>query len=162
MEVDEYGFSFDYQVSIHFELGEQKWERDVIMQKVKERLIKMNIELGELIGEPIAILCFHKSTTWSGTIKLHLKNPLLDAKSLLQGTKAFIITLEDGKPWRGKICKSYDTLALNNLLSVKITSDTLIGKEWYNILEEIVHEGFNRTYDYEIINVQKKKEMGFA
>ena len=62
VEVDENRFSFDYQVSIHFELGEQKWERDVIMQKIKERLIKMNIELGELIGEPIAVLCFHKST----------------------------------------------------------------------------------------------------
>ena len=49
VEVDEDGFSFDYQVAIHFELGEQKWERDVIMQKVKKRLSSMNIELGELI-----------------------------------------------------------------------------------------------------------------
>ena len=130
------------------------------MHKVTERLTKMNIELGELIGEPIAILCFHKSTTWSDTTKLHLKNPLLDAKSLLQGTNAFIITLVDGKPWRDKICKSYDTLALNNLLSVKITSDTLIGKEWFNILEEIVNEGFDRTYDYKITNVQKKDRDG--
>ena len=162
IEVDENGYSFDYQVSIHFELGEQKWERDHIMHKVKERIQTMNIELGDLIGEPIAIMCFHKSTTWSGTIKLHLKNPHVDAKSLLQGTKAFIITLDNEKTWRGKICKSYDVLALNNLLSVKITSDTLIGKEWYNILEEVVLEGFDRTYEYEITNVQKKKEMSFA
>lgn len=89
----------------------------------------MSIELGELIGETIAIMCFHKSTIWSGTIKFHLKNPDLDVKSLLQGTNVFIITLDDGKSWRGKICKSYDVLALNNLLSVKITSDTLIGKK---------------------------------
>ena len=53
-------------------------------------------------------------------------------------------------------------LALNNLLSVKISSDTLIGKEWYNIFEEIVNEGFDRKYDYEITNIQKKKEMSFA
>ena len=132
------------------------------MQNVKERLIKMNIELGNLIGEPIEILCFHKSTTWSGTIKLYLENPLYYTKSLIQGIKAFIITLEDGKPWRGKIYKSYDTLALKNLHSIKSTSDTLISKEWYNILEEIVHEGFDRTYDYKITNVQKKKEMRFA
>ena len=76
-------FSFFYQVSIHFEFDEQKWERDVIMQKVKEWLNKMNIEFGEIIGKPIAIMCFHKSTTWSGTIKLHLKNPLPNSKSLL-------------------------------------------------------------------------------
>ena len=162
IEVDEDGFSFDYQVAIHFELGETKWERDVIMHKVKERLSIMHIELGDLIGEPIAIMCFHKSTTWSGVIKLHLKNPVIDGKSLLQGTKAFILTFDDGKAWRGKVCKTYDVLALNNLLSVKITSETLIGKEWYNILEEVVHEGFDRTYEYEITTVQKKKEMSFA
>ena len=128
------------------------------MHKVIERLFIMNIELGELIGELVAIMCFHKSTIWSGTIKLHLKNPMLDAKNLLQGMKAFILILDDGKPWRGKICKSYDVLALNNLLSVKITSDTLIGKEWYNILEEVVKEGFERTYHYEITSAKKRKK----
>lgn len=86
----------------------------------------------------------------------------MDAKSLLQGTKAFILNLDEGEPWRGKVCKSYDMLALNNLLSVKITSESLIGKEWYNIFEEVVNEGFDRKYDYEITNIQKKKEMSFA
>ena len=162
VEVDENGFSFDYQVSIHFELNETKWEKDDIMNKVKERLEVMKIKTGDLIGEPIAIMCYHKSTTWSGSIKLHLDNPAMDAKSLLQGTKAFILTLDGGKPWRGKVCKSYDMLALNNLLSVKISSDTLIGKEWFNIFEEIVNEGFDRKYDYEVTNIQKKKEMNFA
>ena len=62
----------------------------------------MNVELRELIREPIAIMCFHKSTSWSGTVKLHLKNPFFNVKSLLQGTKVFIITLNDGKPYRRK------------------------------------------------------------
>jgi hypothetical protein len=88
VEVDENGFSFYYQVSIHFELGEQKWERDVIMHKAKERLTKMNIELGELIEEPIAILCFHKSTTWSGTIKNYtLKTHSLMPKASSKGQR---------------------------------------------------------------------------
>ena len=107
-------------------------------------------------------MCYHKSTTWSGTIKLHLENPLVNAKGLLQGTKAFILNLDEGESWKGKICKTYDMLALNNLLLVKISSDTLIGKEWYNIFEEVVNEGFDRKYDYEITNIQKKKEMNFA
>ena len=157
MEVDENGFSFDYQVAINFELKETKWEKDIIMNKVIERLAKMDIKTGDLIGEPIAIMCYHKSTTWSGTIKLHLANPLVDAKNLLQGTKAFILNLDEGEPWRGKICKSYDMLALNNLLSVKISNDKLIGKEWYNIFEDVVNEGFDRKYEYEITNIQKKK-----
>ena len=162
MEVDENGFSFDYQVAINFELKEIKWEKYIIMNKVIERLAKMDIKTGDLIGEPIAIMCYHKSTTWSGTIKLHLANPLVDVKSLLQGTKAFILNLDEGEPWRGKICKSYDMLALNNLLSVKISSNKLIGNEWYNIFEDVVNEGFDRKYEYEITNIQMKKEMNFA
>ena len=110
-----------------------------------------------MIGEPIAIMCYHKSTTWSDTIKLHLANPIVDAKNLLQGTKAFILNLDEGEPWRGKVCKSYDMLALNNLLSVKISSNKLIGMEWYNIFEDVVNEGFDRKYEYEITNIQKKK-----
>ena len=162
MEVDENGFSFDYQVAINFELKETKWEKDIIMNKVKEKLTKINIQTGDLIGEPIAIMCYHKSTTWSDTIKLHLANPIVDAKNLLQGTKAFILNLDEGEPWRRKVCKSYDMLALNNLLSVKISSNKLIGKEWYNIFEDVVNEGFDRKYEYEITNIQKKKEMNFV
>lgn len=48
-------------------------------------------------------------------------------------------------------------LALNNLFSVKISSDTLIGNEWYNVFEEVANEGFDRKYEYEITNIQKKK-----
>ena len=53
-------------------------------------------------------------------------------------------------------------LALNNLLSVKISSDTLIGNEWYDVFEEVVNEGFDVKYKYEITNIQKKKEMSIT
>ena len=66
----------------------------------------MNFKTRDLIGEPVAIICYHKSTTWIGTIKLHLENPVVDARSLLQGTKAFILTLDEEKSRREKICKS--------------------------------------------------------
>ena len=72
-EVNEDGFSFDYQVSIHIDLTKFKWKKDVIMNKVKERLAIMNIKTGDLLGEPIAIMCYYKSTTWSGRIKLQLE-----------------------------------------------------------------------------------------
>ena len=60
---------------------------------------------------------------------------------------------------RGKVCKTYDALALNNLLSVKIMSEKLKDKEWYNVFEDIVNEGFNRGHEYEVTNVQKKKGL---
>ena len=85
----------------------------------------MNIELGEMLGEPIAILCFHGSKRWSGTIKLHLKNPMKDANDLLQGTRSFILKLDNITYCRGKVFKSFDSIAIASLLSVKISSPTL-------------------------------------
>ena len=87
VEVDEHGFSLDYHIAISFEIGTSKWSKHTIMEKVKARLEKMKIEVGDMIGEPIARLCFHKSTTWSGIIKIHLKNPKIDGRTLLQGYK---------------------------------------------------------------------------
>ena len=69
-----HGFSLDYQIAIVFEIGTSKWSRDVIMDKVKAWLTKMHIELGDVIGEPIAMMCYYKYTTWSGMIKIHLKS----------------------------------------------------------------------------------------
>jgi hypothetical protein len=162
VEVDKFGFSLDYHVAIYFEMGEIEWEKDTIMPLVEDRLKEMSIDLGEIIGEPIALMCYHKSTKWSGVIKLHLKNPEFDGVGLLQGLRPFILKLDEGKNKRGKICKTYDSLALNNLLSVKITSEGLASKEWFEMFEKIVMESFARGTEYEITNIQKKKENLFA
>ena len=53
------------------------------MNKVKEILAIMNIKTEDLIGDPTTIMYYHKSNIWSGTIKLHLENPISDANSLL-------------------------------------------------------------------------------
>ena len=63
---------------------------------------------------------------------------------------------------KGKVCKTYDALALNNLLSLKIMSEKLKEKEWYNVFEDIVIEGFKRGHEYEVTNVQKKKDFDFV
>ena len=107
-------------------------------------------------------MCYHKSTTWSGVVKIHLQNPKKDGSALLQGSRAFILNLDEKVDRRGKVCKTYDALALNNLLSVKIMSEKLKEKEWYNVFEDIVIEGFKRGHEYEVTNVQKKKDFDFA
>ena len=155
VDVDEHGFSLDYQISIS-EIGNLKVSKESVMEKVKERLKKMKIAIGSMIGEPIAIMCYHKSTTWSEVVKIHLQNPKKDGTSLLQGSKAFILNLDEDIDRRGKVCKTYDPLALNNLLSVKIMSKKLKDKEWYNVFEDIVIEGFKRRHEYEVTNVQKR------
>ena len=125
VEVDENDFALDYQIAISFEIGNLKVSKESVIEKIKERLKKMKIAIGSMIGEPIAIMCYHKSTTWSGVVKIHLQNPKKDGSALLQGSKAFILNLDENVDRRGKVCKTYDALALNNLLSVKIMSEKL-------------------------------------
>jgi hypothetical protein len=73
VEVNKFGFSFDYQIAIFFEIGENEWEKNMVIPLVEFRLKEMNIKLGDIIGELIALMCYHKSTKWSGVIKLYLK-----------------------------------------------------------------------------------------
>ena len=73
VEVDEHGFALDYQIAISFEIGNLKLSKESVMEKVKERLKKMKIAIGSMIGEPIVIMCYHKSTTWSGVVKYTYK-----------------------------------------------------------------------------------------
>lgn len=67
-------------------------------------LKEMNIKLGEDIGKPIALMCYHKSIIWSGVIKLHSKTSQKDGISLIQGLRPFNPKIEDDKFKRDKIC----------------------------------------------------------
>ena len=162
VEVDEGGFSLDYQVAITFELCGRNLSRDEIYEKTEARLKTMNIELEEILGEPIAILCFHGSKRWSGTIKLHLKNPMKDANDLLHGNRSFILKLDNTTYCRGKAFKSFDSIAIASLLSVKISSPTLKNRKWFQLHEEIVKDGFKRGYEFEVTNVQKNDSAEFV
>ena len=56
----------------------------------------MKIPLGSKIAKLIAILCINGlAKHWSGTIKLHLNHPEVDGINLLNGTRPFILTLDD-------------------------------------------------------------------
>ena len=81
------------------------------MKKIKTRLHKMKSEVGDMIGESIAVMCYHKSKNWSEVVKIHLKNPKKDGTTLLQGSRVFILSLDENMDKRGKVRKSYDALA---------------------------------------------------
>jgi hypothetical protein len=53
------------------------------MSLVEPRVKEVNIKLGNIIGELIALICYYKSTKWSGIIKLHLKTSDIDGVGLL-------------------------------------------------------------------------------
>ena len=92
------------------------------------------------------------------SIKLYLKTPEIDGVGLLQGLRPFILKLDEDKNKRNKICKTYDSLALNNISSVKITSEGFASKEWFEMFERIVEESFLSGTEYEITNMQKKRK----
>ena len=116
------GLSLDYQVAVYFQRPNRPYSHEEILAATHARLKDMRIALGNKIAEPIAILCRNGSTRyWASTIKLHLKHPGVDGINLLNGSRPFILTLEEVMTI-GKVCKSYNTIAKNNLLSVKISS----------------------------------------
>ena len=41
-------------------------------------------------------------------------------------------------------------------------SEKLKDKEWYYVFEDIVIKGFKRGHEYEVTNVQKKRDFDFA
>lgn len=43
-------------------MGENKWKKNTVMSLVEFTLNDMNIELANIIGESIALICYHKST----------------------------------------------------------------------------------------------------
>ena len=115
----------------------------------------MRIPLENKIAEPIAILCRNGSARhWFGTIKLHLKHPRVDGINLLNGTRPFILKLDSGMTV-GKVCKSYNTIAKNNMLSVKINNLSLMNVTGHAFLKEVVTESFKRGQELEITGVQK-------
>ena len=115
----------------------------------------MRIALGNKIAEPIAILCRNGSSRhWACTIKLHLKYPGVDGINLLNGIRPFILTLDEVMTV-GKICKSFNTIARNNLLSVKISSPSLAHVTGPSLFKEILEESFKRCQELEITGVQK-------
>jgi hypothetical protein len=60
------------------------------------------------------------------------------------------------------VCKSFDTIAIASMLFVKITILSIKDKEWYDLFEKIVGDGFRRGLDFEITNVQKSVDAEFA
>ena len=118
-------------------------------------LKEMKIALGSKIAEPIAILCRNGSTRhWAGTIKLHLKHLGVDGINLLSGIRPFILTLDEVMTV-GKVCKSYNTIAKNNLLSVKISSPSLENITGHGLFKEVLEESFKHGQELEITGVQK-------
>ena len=128
VEVSDHEFALDYHISIHFEIERIELDIHVILNLTNDRLKTMRIGVGEILGEPIAVLCFHGTKRWNGVIKFHLKNPENDGYGILCGLRPFILKLGRFTHAIGKVCKSFDTITIASMLSVKIITPSIKGK----------------------------------
>ena len=156
------GFAMDYHVVFFFQLDEMIIPKDEALNKITKRLQDMNILFGDKISDPIAIMYTHGEKQWSNYAKVHLKNVQEDGYKLFQGLRPFIIRLSDNKMHKGKVCKSYDTIASSDMLSIKITSDTIKDESWFTVYEEIILKSFKRSHNFEITHVRKMESLNYA
>ena len=112
----------------------------------------MEIQLGDLIGEPIAVLCHgpKNARVWSGMAKVHLKYPSKDGIALLSGGRIFVITLDNDAPTIVKITKSYDSLAPSNLLTIKVNTDNIRDLVAHQLFKTVVEASFKRGHEFEL------------
>jgi len=101
---------------------------------------------------------------WVGIVKLHLLYPEIDGIAMLKGLIPFILHLGplSNKGTLGKVCKSYHAIAKNNNLSIKITSDTLIGVSPHALFIDVLESSFRRGHEFEVVDVQKSTPQNHA
>jgi hypothetical protein len=161
------GLSLDFHVTIYFEQPKTPFEHDEILAKAQQRLEQMEIPLGKEILHPITV--FYKHTKqkedpriWAGIIKAHLLQPETHALDLLRGIRPFILELDNGDQYLGKVAKGYDAVARNNLLSVKFESLNLQDITTPNMFKAVLEDSFVRKLEYEITGVQKGTSNTYA
>ena len=93
------------------------------------------------------MICIHGGKQWSGHAKVHLKNVHEDGVKLLQAIRPFSIRLTDNKMHKGKVCKSYNTIASREMLSTSPEQATNIRKN-------------KITFGHECIDVSMGKSSG--
>ena len=78
-----------------------------------------------------------------------------NVNDLLYGIRSFTLKLDNITYCKGKVFKSFDSIAIATLLLGIIYSPTLEDKKWFQLHDEIVNDSFKRGHEFEITNVQK-------
>ena len=68
----------------------------------------------------------------------------------------------DNKMHIYKKLKSYYIIISSEMLSIKITSDSIKDKSWYAVYDEVIKESLKRCHNFEITHVRKVKKSNYA
>jgi hypothetical protein len=147
------GFALVYHILLNFEKPSIAYTSLEVIEMTKTRFQKMGIELGEL-REPIAPLCNSKNNIWNGLTRVHLKTPEVDGNALLEGTRIFLLELDE-ETTVAKVLRGFDNIAANDDLTLKVSSKSLPMLPSDKLFELIVKDNFRRSKEYEITQVLK-------
>lgn len=60
------------------------------------------------------------------------------------------------------MCKFFYSIAIANLISIRVESSSLKGTKWHYMYEQIVIDEFARGFDFELTNIPKNDGLDFA
>ena len=157
------GLSEGFQITIRFDHGYKGIARHDARIACLERLRIMNIPLGTNYANPLDIGINAITKHWAGFIKLHLQQPLRDGLALLQGNRAFVMTMDDGEQVIGKVEKGYELASKARNLRLHLKGDTLRHAHVFDIFEAIVRESYYTGKPHEFMGLAKPEfEKNFA
>ena len=99
-----------------------------------------------------------KNDAWNGITRVHLKRPEIDKNILLEGTRIFVLELDE-ETTIAKISRGFDWVAAKDVLTLKIASKPLSSLLAYKLFESIIKESFKRNKEFEITQVLKSPKQ---
>jgi hypothetical protein len=149
------GLSEGFQVTIRFDHGFKGIARHDARIACLERLRSMNILLGTTYANPLDIGLNAITKHWAGFIKLHLQQSQRDGLALLKGTRAFVMTMDDGERVIGKVEKCYELATKARNLRLHLKGETLRHKHAFDIFEAIVREIYYAGKQHKFMGLAK-------
>jgi hypothetical protein len=136
------GLSEGFQVTIRFDHGFKDIARQDARGACLERLHQMDIPLGKAYSNPIDIGLNAITKNWAGFIKIHLLRPQQDGLALLQGSRAFVMEMEDGEKVIGKVEKGYELAIKARNLRLHLKGESLQHENAFDIFKAIAKESY--------------------
>ena len=123
----------------------------------------MAIPLGTTYSNPVDVGINAVTKNWAGFIKVHLQHPQRDGHALLQGSRAFVMEMEDKELVIGKVEKGYELATKAHNLRLHLKGETLRHEHAFNIFETIVRESYYNGKQHEFMGLTKPElDKNFA
>jgi hypothetical protein len=149
------GLSEGFQVTILFDHGFKSISRRDARGACLERLRQMDIPIGKAYSNPIDIGLNAITKNWAGFIKIHLLRPQQDGLALLQGSRAFVMEMEDGEKVIGKVEKGYELATKARNLRLHLKGESLRHENAFDIFEAIARESYYTGKQHKFMGLTK-------